>query len=341
MILFYAVAFFAAFLITFLLTPAARALAVRFGVLDHPRTAVKTHKEPVPYLGGLAIYAGFAGALVLLRLVTDFPTGTLRSLRGLLVGGALLGAVGFVDDFRKPEGLSVGTKLFFQAMASALLIHFDIRINFIQPQWLADLLTIFWVAGISNAINLIDIMDGLAASQSLVVALGFLLIAIPTEQVYVNVAAAAVAGACLAFIPHNMSKARRIFMGDMGSLMLGFLLAGLSLGTAYTRVSEVGVLAPLLILGVPVYDTFFVTVVRLKLGKSPFLGSKDHLALKLRAKGFSTEQVVLVFSVAGGMLSAAAFLLTLTPFYLSLAVVSGALLLGLAVMVKLHDVVVH
>jgi UDP-GlcNAc:undecaprenyl-phosphate GlcNAc-1-phosphate transferase len=198
-----------------------------------------------------------------------------------------------------------------------------------------------WVTGISNAINLIDIMDGLASSQALVASLGFLLISIPTEQIYVNVAASAMVGATLAFIPHNMSRKRKIFMGDMGSLMLGFLLAGLSLGTNYTQMSDVGVFAPLLILGLPVYDTFFVSFLRIKQGKSPFLGSKDHLALKLRSMGYTTEQVVLLFSSVGAILSAGAYLLTLTPFYVSLFIMATLLLLGLYVMVKLHDVVVH
>lgn len=341
MILLCAVAGFTAFLMTFLVTPAVRFLAIRWNVMDHPHTEIKTHKAPVPYLGGLAIFAGFAGALVLLRFATHFPSGTLRSLWGLLLGAAFLAGVGLVDDLKKPQGLSFQAKFFFQFLAAAILILFDIRIRFVQPDWLAILLTIAWVTGISNAMNLIDIMDGLASSQALVASLGFLLISIPTEQVYVNMAASAMVGATLAFIPHNMSQKRKIFMGDMGSLMLGFLLAGLSLGTNYTRMSDVGVLAPLLILGLPVYDTFFVSFLRIRQGKSPFLGSKDHLALKLRAMGHSTEKVVMTFALTAALLSAAAFLLTLTPFYISLFVVAALLLFGLFVMVKLHDVVVH
>lgn len=341
MILLYAVACLTAFLVTFLITPGFRSLAVRWGVMDHPHTEIKTHKAPVPYLGGLAIFAGFAGALVLLRFATHFPSGTLRSLWGLLLGAVFLAGVGLVDDLKKPQGLSFQAKFFFQFIAAAILVLFDIRIRFVHPEWLAILLTLVWVTGISNAINLIDIMDGLASSQTLVASLGFLLISIPTEQIYVNMAASAMVGATLAFIPHNMSKKRKIFMGDMGSLMLGFLLAGLSLGTSYTRLSEVGVLAPLLILGLPVYDTFFVSFLRIRQGKSPFLGSKDHLALKLRAMGYSTEKVVLIFATAAAFLSAGAFLLTLTPFYVSLFVVAALLLFGLFVMVKLHDVVVH
>ncbi len=333
--------FVLAFALTFLLTPAARWAALRWGVLDHPRTPVKTHKAPVPYLGGVAIFLGVAGALFLVRSLTNFPSGTLRALRALLVGGGFMLVLGLVDDLRKPQGLSFQSKFLLQFLGASLLILFDIRIRFVQPEWLALLLTVLWVAGISNAINLIDIMDGLAASQAFVAATAFLVISIPSEDVYVNLAAAAVAGACLAFLPHNFSKERKIFMGDAGSLALGFLLAGLSLGTQYTRLNQVGVLAPLLILGLPVYDTFFVSVVRLLQGKSPFLGSKDHLALKLRAMGLSAGQVVLLFAAVAVGLSSAAFLLTLTPWMVSLFVVAGVLLVGIVVLVKLQDVAVH
>lgn len=341
MILLYFAAFLSAFLITFLLTPAVRWAAVRWGVLDHPHTEVKTHKTPVPYLGGLSIFLGFAGALVLLRAVTHFPSGTLQSLWGLLLGAGFLAIVGLMDDLKKPLGLSFQAKFFYQFIAAGLLIAFDIRIRFVQPEWVAILLTVLWVTAISNAINLIDIMDGLAASQVVVAALGFLLISIPTEQVYVNVAAAAVVGAALAFIPHNMSQHRKIFMGDMGSLMLGFILAGLSLGTNYTKFNDAGLFAPLLILGLPVYDTLFVSLMRIKQGKSPFLGSKDHLALKLRALGYSKERVVITFIFASAVLSTAAFLLTTMPLYGTIALGAVILIAGLIILIKLHDVVVH
>lgn len=341
MILLYSATVLAAFLITFLVTPLVRLLAVRWNILDHPHTDIKTHKAPVPYLGGLAILAGFAGALVVLRFITHFPSGTLRSLWGLLLGAGFLAAVGLVDDLKKPLGLSFQSKFFFQFVAASILIYFDIRIRFVHPDWVAMILTILWVTAISNAINLIDIMDGLAASQVVVAALGFLLISIPTEQIYVNFAAAALAGSALAFIPHNMSQRRKIFMGDMGSLMLGFILAGLSLGTNYTKASDAGLFAPLLILGLPVYDTLFVSLMRIKQGKSPFLGSKDHLALKLRALGYSKERVVITFVFAAALLSAAALLLTMMPLYGTIAIGVGVLITGLVVLIKLHNVVVH
>src|SRR5205814_5488794 len=127
-----------------------------------------------------------------------------------------------------------------------------------QPAYVGAAVTMIWVVGITNAFNIIDIMDGLAASQAAVAAVAFLLISLPSEELYVNFASAALAGAALGFLPWNLSKRRKIFMGDSGSMLLGFLLAGISMGTSYSNVNNLGVYAPLLILLVPMYDTFFV-----------------------------------------------------------------------------------
>ena len=128
--------FFIAFALAAALTPLMRALALRWGILDHPATAVKTHREPTPYLGGLAIFLGIAGSLLLMRLFTHFPTGTLRSLRALLIGGLFLALVGLVDDM-KAGGMNFRWKFLFQFIGAGLLIFFDIRLKFIQPEWLA------------------------------------------------------------------------------------------------------------------------------------------------------------------------------------------------------------
>jgi UDP-GlcNAc:undecaprenyl-phosphate GlcNAc-1-phosphate transferase len=240
-----------------------------------------------------------------------------------------------------PNGLSFKWKFFFQFIGALLLLWFDIRIKFIQPPWVAAVVTVVWVVGISNAFNLIDIMDGLASSQAFVASLGFLFISLPTEEIYVNFAAAAVAGASLAFIPYNMSERWKIFMGDAGSLMLGFFLAALSLGTSYTRVSEVGLFAPIMILGLPIYDTFFVSALRIKQGKSPFLGSKDHLALKIRSLGFSSHQVAFLMAGVAACFSAVAYLVTYVPFYISLFLFAVAAMIGLYVVIKLHRVEVR
>lgn len=330
-------AFLISWVLALLATPLARAMALSLKVLDHPSTPVKTHAKATPYFGGLALFVGVAGSLLCARFFINFPSGTLHALRGLLVGGFFMVLVGLVDDVR-PRGLSFQWKFFFQIAGALLLILFDVRLHFIHPEWLGLVATVVWVVGITNAFNIIDIMDGLAASQACVAALGFLFIALPTEQTFVNLAAAAVAGACLGFIPFNLSTRWKIFMGDTGSLLLGFLLAAISMGISYTGANEVAVLAPFLILGLPIYDTFFVSALRVRQGKSPFLGSKDHLALKLRTLGFSSRQVVLLLSAAALAFGMAGFFVTITTFWVALGLCGGALFFGVWVLYILRHI---
>lgn len=306
--------------ITFFLTPLVRLISLRIGLLDAPTSDVKTHKVPTPIFGGVAIWAGFAGAMLLLRLTTSFPTGTLHNLRSLLLGGTLVFLLGLTDDLMRPHGLDYKPKLAVQFLATALLVLFGLRIHFVRPNWFAGAVTLVWVVGVTNSFNIIDIMDGLAASQAMVAALGFLLVAMPSQEQYVRFAAAAVAGAALGFLPWNLSKRAKVFMGDCGSLTLGFLLAGVSLGTHPGAVNDAGLLAPLLILLVPVFDTGFVSVMRLNQGKSPFLGSKDHFALRLEKLGFSRGQVVLLSACASVALGLAAFAATQYPLRAAVAI---------------------
>jgi UDP-GlcNAc:undecaprenyl-phosphate GlcNAc-1-phosphate transferase len=296
--------------ISFILTPLVRLLAVNRGWIDYPSSSVKTHKVATPSLGGIAIFVSFVATLLVLRFGTQFPTGTLRSLRALLIGGGLIFLLGLVDDLKKPQGLHFKPKFFIQFLAVLTLLYFGIRIRFITPDYLAVGLTVFWVVGITNAFNIIDIMDGLSASQAAIAALGLLMISLPSEELYVNFASAALAGAAMGFLPWNLSSKNKIFMGDSGSMLLGFLLAGVSLGTRYSEVNPLGVFAPLFILLVPVYDTLFVMILRLRQRQSPFLGSKDHFALRLEKLGYSRGRIVLMAAAAAGFLSFCGFLAT-------------------------------
>lgn len=297
--------------VSFSVTPLVRSMAVRMGWLDTPESDVKTHKVATPALGGIAIWAAFAGTLVAMRFLTHFPTGTLYRLRAVLVGGGLVFLLGIVDDIKKPHGLGWKSKFAVQILAAALLVHFGIKIRFLSPEYLGTFLTIFWVVGICNAFNIIDIMDGLASSQACVAAMGFLLIALPSEEIYVNFAAAALMGSALGFIPWNMSKKRKIFMGDSGSLLLGFVLAALALGTDYTQVNPFGYYAPIFILMVPIFDTLYVMVIRMMQGRSPFLGSRDHFALRLERMGLSRIQIVSLCIAAAVFLTICAWLVTI------------------------------
>ncbi|UPT73852.1 MAG: undecaprenyl/decaprenyl-phosphate alpha-N-acetylglucosaminyl 1-phosphate transferase [Elusimicrobiota bacterium] len=306
--------------VSFFATPLVRLLALRFGPLDAPTSSVKTHKEPTPVFGGVSIWLGFMSTMLLLRLMTTFPTGTLYNLRALMLGGTLVFVLGLIDDMKRPEGVDYKPKFVVQILAALLLIAFGLRMRFISPAYVAAAVTVVWVVGVTNAFNIVDIMDGLSASQAAVAALGFMMIALPSEELYVNFASAALAGAAAGFLPWNLSKKHKIFMGDCGSLLLGFTLAGISLGTRYSDVNDAGVFAPLLILFVPAFDTFFVSLLRLNQGKSPFLGSKDHFALRLEKMGHPRGRVVVMAAAAAAFLGFCAFLVTQLPLKSAVAV---------------------
>ena len=308
----YLLAFVLPLVISLGFTPVLRLLAVRFGHLDKP-TAIKTHTVPTPLLGGAAIFTAFSLTLLVMRFYTSFPTGTLRDLRVILIGGGIMFLLGLVDDFHKPHGLGVKTKFAVQFGVAIFAVYSGMRIRFIQPEHLAFVLSVVWIVGVSNAFNIIDIMDGLSAGQAAIAAFGFLLIAFPSESIYVNFASAALAGAAFGFLPYNFSRKYKIFMGDSGSLFCGFVLALVALGTKYTEVNPLGVYAPLFILAIPIYDTFFVSVLRLRRGHSPFIGSKDHFALRLEKLGFSRKRVVWLASLASLALAFFAWLLTQVP----------------------------
>ncbi|MBI3291674.1 MAG: undecaprenyl/decaprenyl-phosphate alpha-N-acetylglucosaminyl 1-phosphate transferase [Elusimicrobia bacterium] len=313
----YTVLFTWSVVVAALLTPICRWWAIRWKILDHPRTSIKTHETPTPYLGGVAILGAFTTALLLARFLTNFPTGTLHALRGILFGGTLIFLLGLVDDLA-PSGLGFKQKFIVQIIAALCLIAFDIRIKFIHPTWFAVLVSMVWIVGVTNAFNIIDIMDGLCGGVSAIASLTFLLIALPREELYVDVAAAALAGACLGFLPFNLSAKRKIFMGDTGSLFLGFVLAALSMGTTYTSINNIGLFAPLLILGLPLYDTVLVTFARLRQGRSPFLGSKDHFALRLEAAGFFRQEILVIAYAVSLGLSLGAFIVTRVSFAMAL-----------------------
>jgi len=334
----YLLAFLVPLGLSLALTPLLRWLALKFGWVDAPATDIKTHKHPTPLLGGVAIFAAFSFGLVFMRFYTSFPTGTLRDLRIVLAGGMLMFLTGLVDDLNKPHGLGFRTKFAIQFAVAFTAVFYGVRIDFITPGYLSFILSLLWIVGVSNAFNIIDIMDGLSASQAAMAALGFLLIAFPSESIYVNIASAALAGAAVGFLPYNFSKRFKIFMGDSGSLFCGFTLALVAMGTEYSEVNPLGVYAPLLILAVPVYDTFFVSVMRLRRGHSPFIGSRDHFALRLEKIGFSRHGVVLFAALAALLFSILAFLVTQVPLMLGALiylVLAAALLLISAAISKI------
>jgi UDP-GlcNAc:undecaprenyl-phosphate/decaprenyl-phosphate GlcNAc-1-phosphate transferase len=291
------------FLLTLYLTPVFREAALRFGITDKPDTPLKKQKEPVPYLGGLAVYLSF---LVTSAFFYDYS----REVLGILLAGAIIVILGLIDDLGV---LSPKIKLLGQFLAACVLIKASIFIKLtILPWWIAYPLTILWVLAITNALNLIDIMDGLASGVAAIAALILVLVNFQSGRDFIVPLSLALAGSLLGFIPHNFKPAK-IYLGDAGSLFIGLMLASLSMNGAYTRRSLMGVVAPLLILGVPIFDMLFVMYIRFRRGIPVMQGSPDHFALRLRKWRFSVEQTVMASYLATALLGVTALLVIHLP----------------------------
>ncbi len=275
------------FAVTLGLTPAAGWLARRLNMLDYPDKRLKRHEKPVPYLGGLTVYLGFMISLVGVKLWQD---GTVIGVVGVITGTTLIAILGMIDD---KHSLSPLIKFIGQTAAVLILIICNMRLQFIHQPMLSIVLTVFWVVGITNAMNLIDVMDGLSSGVSIIAAAVFFMIAAQNGRFNDMYIVAALGGAALGFIPHNFPRAR-IYLGDTGALMMGFVLASVAVGESYSRINPLAVLAPLLILAVPIFDTLFIMFIRHRRGDSMFRGSPDHLALRMVKMGLSRKQTVFI-----------------------------------------------
>lgn len=290
----YTTTFIFSFLISFILTPICGLLAKKFSILDHPVSEIKTHKTPIPYLGGVAIALSFYFVLFLVRITTHFPTGTLRSLRGIVYGSVIVLVLGLIDDL-KYKGIHYSTKFMGELVACIIVMLYGIKINFVKPDWMAIIITLLWIIGITNAINLIDVMDGLSSGVAVISSIGlFLITKFVEEEIYVGFATLSLAGACLGFLPYNLSERYKIFMGDTGALFIGYILATIALGSKYSTNNTLAVFAPVIILLVPIYETILISILRLNRGQSPFVGSKDHFSLRLLSFGFSKFKVLAI-----------------------------------------------
>lgn len=295
--------FIIAFSVPFFGTAAVRDFAIRIGFVDMP-SARKIHAEPMPLMGGVAIFGGAIIAFALVFLIFEVYTLT-QPVIGILLGMAITSAVGLIDD--RMGGMSAPVKLAGQFVAVAVLIWFGVMVSLPVPYWLNIVFTFLWVIVISNATNFLDNMDGACAGIVGVQAAFITLLGALNGQFLVAALAAGVFGSCLGFLRYNFNPAR-IFMGDAGSLFLGFLMAVLSIEINFPQNSNfVTWMVPIFILGVTLFDLSLVTVSRLRRGVNPLTtAGKDHTGHRLNDMGFSKRETVLIlylFSGALGLIS--------------------------------------
>ena len=286
-------AFAVAAVVSLVLTPLAIRAALRLGVLDHPGER-KSHSTPTPYLGGVAIVIAVTLAIVVAALVRGETVATLTQLLGILAIALAMSATGLVDDLR---GLPVAVRFGLQLAAALGLWLLDVRVDLTGSATVDLPLTVLWTVGITNAMNLLDNMDGLSASTATIASIWFGLIAVVNGQFLVSALAFTVAGAAAGFLRDNRPPAR-IYMGDAGSLFLGTMLASLGMLLSLDRGILVTAAVPVLILTVPVLDTALVTIARIRHGISPFQGGKDHTSHRLVRLGLPVPIAVGLIGIA-------------------------------------------
>ena len=311
-VLFMIFAFIVSFAFTFATTPLVRRFAFKIGAIDIPKDNRRMHKKPTPRIGGLAIIFGFTVA----TLCFAQPS---RQLYGTLAGAAIIAVMGVIDDCKI---LPAKLKFVIQIIAALVVVFAgDIKIdvftnpNFLSdnpywvlPEWLSVTLTVIWIVFITNAVNFIDGLDGLAAGVSAIMSISLVFISIRVGEFSIAILGIALMGSCFGFLPFNFNPAK-IFMGDTGSTFLGFMLATLSIQGVFKSYAVISFAVPLLILGLPLFDALFAMIRRILRGQSPMTADRGHLHHRLVDMGFSQKQTVFILYAISGVLGITAVLL--------------------------------
>ncbi len=294
-------------LLTYAITPPVRVLAFIIGAVDVPTDGRRMHIKPTPRIGGLAIYVGFTVATLV------FAKTLSRELLSLLLGGLVVVVLGILDDIYR---LKPWTKLIFQTGAAAIPIIMGVRIdhitlagNVIEFGAFSIPITLLWIVGITNAINLLDGLDGLACGVCAIMSLSILGVVLIHGDYSVALITAILAGSCLGFLPFNTNPAR-IFMGDTGSLFLGFTLAVLSIQGVFKLHAVLSFIIPIAVFALPLLDTLFAVARRLIHKESPFSADRKHLHHKLVDMGFTQKEAVRILYAVCGILGLVAITFT-------------------------------
>lgn len=296
---------------SFTATPLVKRAAYRLGAIDVPKDNRRMHKKPIPRMGGLAIYIAFMlGSLMFAQLD--------QQLKSILMGATIIVVLGVMDDCMT---LRASFKFLVQIFAAFLVANSGCTIQYITNpitssldpylnlSWAAMPLTIIWIVAITNAVNFIDGLDGLAVGVSAISAAALMVIALMLAEYNIALIMIVLLGACLGFIPYNFNPAR-IFMGDTGSTFLGFILASLSIKGMFKMYTIISFAVPFLILGVPIFDICFAIIRRVAHGQNPMQADRGHIHHRLIDMGFSQKQAVTITYILTAFLGLAAVVLT-------------------------------
>lgn len=297
--------------ISFLMCPLVKSFAYKIGAIDVPKDNRRMHKKPVPRLGGLAIFMGFMVSILLFASID-------HEMQGILLGAVIIVVLGVVDDMTP---LRAYFKFIVQIVAALVAVFHGVVIETLSNPnifsqspywnlgWIAIPVTVLWIVGITNAVNLIDGLDGLACGVSTISALTMLVIALLVSESGVAVIMASLVGACLGFMPYNRNPAK-MFMGDTGSTFLGYILATISIQGLFKYYAIVSFAVPFLILGLPMFDTLFAIIRRLAHGQNPMAPDRGHIHHRLIDMGLNQKQAVAALYVVSSILGLSAVVLT-------------------------------
>ena len=298
--------------VSFALTPLVKLFSVKVGAIDVPKDNRRMHDHPIPRLGGLAIFLGFMFT-VLLMVPLNGPE------RGMLLGAVIIVVLGIFDDI---YALPAKLKFVVQIVAALVAVLSGNRIQVLSnpnifseeplwalPSWLSIAVTVVWIVAITNAVNLIDGLDGLACGVSTIGSATMLVIALLVSEPDVAMIMGALVGACVGFLPYNLNPAK-IFMGDTGATFLGYIMATMSVQGMFKMYTMISFVAPFLILGLPIFDVCFAVVRRLSKGQSPMQPDRSHVHHRLIDMGLSQKQAVGMLYVISAILGLTAVMLT-------------------------------
>ena len=300
-----------AFVVSFLMCPMVKSFAYKIGAIDVPKDNRRMHKKPVPRLGGLAIFLGFIVSMLLFVRID-------HQMQGILLGASIIVVLGVVDDM---SPLRAYFKFCVQIFAALVAVFHGVVIQTLSNPnvfaespywdlgWLAVPITVLWIVGITNAVNLIDGLDGLACGVSTISAISMLVIALLVSEGDVALVMASLVGACLGFLPFNKNPAK-MFMGDTGSTFLGYILATISIQGLFKYYAIVSFAVPFLILGLPMFDTLFAIIRRLAHGQNPMAPDRGHIHHRLIDMGLNQKQAVAALYVISSILGLSAVVLT-------------------------------
>ncbi len=290
-----AVSMTAAFVMSFAATPVIKTFARKIGAMDVPRDDRRMHDHPIPRLGGLAIFLGFLLSVLLFAQIT-------KQVRGILLGSVVIVIIGVMDD---TFTLKPWMKLLGQIAAAVIAIMHGIEINvltnpiqlfsegYLVLNWLSLPITLIWIVAITNAVNLIDGLDGLSVGVSAIASVTMLVISLLVSESNVAIILAALVGACVGFIPYNINPAK-IFAGDTGALLLGYILSTMSIIGLFKTYAIISFAVPFIVLGLPIFDTAWAFFRRIAKGQKPWMPDRQHLHHRLMNLGLSQKQAVAI-----------------------------------------------